>query len=248
MISGKIDAGLFAIGDLLNVSQRIPVKAVMVYDSGGSSTVVASPQVASVADLRGQRVAVNTGTSGELFIREMLASADLSIQDVTLVNLSPELLPEKLGSEVQAGYSWEPYTGQAVEAGNRVLFDSASSEVGSLFPDVMVFRQSVLDERPDDVRAFIAAWFEAVNYRKANPEESRKLIEKALGQDPGEADTKIVVYGLDDNLALYERGESPYIKRTMTDILDTYVSFLISTGSVTRAPAFEDLFDTGLIR
>lgn len=248
LVSGKIDAGLFAVGDLLNASQRIGVKAVAVYDSGGSSTIVASPEIKSVADLRGRRVAVNIGTSGEIFVREMLRTAGLSVQDVELVNMDPEIIPEKLASEIQAGYVWEPYTSAALESGNQILFDSASSDVGALFPDLIVFRQQVLDERPEDVRAFLAAWFEALEYRTANPEESREIITKALGQDPGPGYTDISLYGRQDNLALFDLGSSANVKRSVFEILDAYSEFMISTGAVTRPPSASDVFSSSYLQ
>ena len=125
------------------------------------------------ADLEGQRIGVLLGTSYELYINEVLKLGGLTKSDVTMVNLSPEEVVAALqNDQIDAGYTWEPVTTDAINNGYKVVYTSET--VGSLFiPDGIVFRASVVEERPEDVRAFLKAWFEAVEYRKNKPEEGK---------------------------------------------------------------------------
>jgi NitT/TauT family transport system substrate-binding protein len=196
----KIDGGLLALGDALVVSQSSNLKIVAVYDDGGYNAVVALPEIQSVADLKGKRVGVLIGTSYELFVRHMLQSAGLSPTDVTLVNIDPsEIATHLANGDIAAGYTWDP----SLTEGYPIIYQKADAP--GLFPDVIVFREDVINERPDDIRAFLRAWFEAVEYRKQNPEETREIVAKYTGLplDQIYIDNEIHIMSLDDNLAIF---------------------------------------------
>jgi len=249
LTAAKIDGGLFAIGDALAVAGNDSVKAIMVYDSGGTSEVAAVPEIQSVQDLRGKRVGVNIGTYTELFVREMLKSGGLTIGDVTLVNVGPEAIPDKLGKDLEAGYIWEPYTTQAVERGNHVLYgDSENPKVTKIFPDVIVFRSAVTKDRPDDVRAFLAAWSEAVEYRKANPEESNAIIAKVMGYAPEDiVPSGDEIYTLADNRQFFTETTGQ-VESTIHQLARLNLDFLITTGAVTNPPDLHQLLDPSFLK
>jgi NitT/TauT family transport system substrate-binding protein len=204
LAAGKIDVGLFGISDVLSVARRVPLKAVAVYDLGGESTVVATPDIQSVADLAGKTISVPAGGSTyELFIREMLKTANLSLEDVTLVTADPEILPERLGTDLQAGYTWEPYTTSLLKTGNRTLYTSRDTR---LFPDIITVRADVARDRPEDVKALLRAWFEALEYRRTNPAESNAIIARVTGLPLEEitlGQETILLQDVADNLALF---------------------------------------------
>ncbi len=174
LAAGQVDGGLFAIGDALNVARHADLRVVAIYDNGSFNTVVSVPEVGLVKDLVGKRVGVQVGTSYELLISEMLASAGLKMSDVILVNIDPEDVPSSLGKTIDAGFIYEPYTSVAVARGNNLLL--RTTEFIGLYPDVIVFRNSVVRERGDDIRAFLKAWFEAVEFRRQYPDEARQII------------------------------------------------------------------------
>lgn len=202
----KIDGGLLAIGDALVASQTVDLKVVAAYDDGGNNTVVALPEITSVADLKGKSIGAPLGTSYELFVVHMLESAGLQESDVTLVNTDPTEVANGLASNtIDAGYVWSP----DMAPGNHVIFQK--SDAPGLFPDVIVFRADVVNERPDDIRAFLSAWFEAVEYRETHVEETRQIVSKYTGipldQIMG-ADTEVKIFTLSDNENLFQAESS----------------------------------------
>jgi NitT/TauT family transport system substrate-binding protein len=240
----RIDVGFFALGDLFNAARLGDVAAVAVYDSGGTSTVVSRSEIQSVTDLRGKRIGVSMNTYNEMFVRHMLTETGVSIKDVTLVDVPAEEVPTRLADDLDAGYVWAPYDRAAVEYGHKVLYSSSS--FGSLSPDVIVFRRDVLEDRPDDVRAFLNAWFEAVEYRLAHPEESNEIIAKATGQSVAGVALSgdVQIYRLQDNIALFDKNQ----QNTIYNAADLSVQFLIERGQVTIAPKIEDILDPSFLQ
>ena len=242
LAAGKIDAGLFSIGDSLIASEHSEVKVAAAYDDGGLNTIVAIPEITSVVDLKGKQIGVKIGSPYEIFVREMLRTAGLKTSDVVLVNLSAEEIPSAMPDGIQAGFVWEPYTTELLDKGYHVLF--SSEQISSLYPDLITFRASVVRERPEDVRAFLKAWFEAAGYRVKNPEETREIAAKYLGISPDEIqpDDQLRIMTLEDNLMMFQASPSDG-SRSIYDTAQISVDFLIGIGTLTRQPDLKFIFD-----
>lgn len=75
-----------------------------------------SSQVQSIADLRGKRVAHTPGTSSQYFLVDMLGTAQLRVEDVTLVTLEGPDMPKAMASgEIDAMAMWEPHAQNAID-------------------------------------------------------------------------------------------------------------------------------------
>jgi NitT/TauT family transport system substrate-binding protein len=240
----RIDIGLFSIGDLLMTSRVADIRGIAVYDSGGESVVIARPDIASIADLRGRKIGVNIGASGELFVREMLKSAKLTINDVTLVEMDPEVITDKLSSkEVAAGYTWAPYDKKAQDSGNKLLY--TNQEVGSLFPDVITIRGELADNRPQDVKAFLAAWFEAVDYRLNHPDDCSEIIARLTKQTVSEVapSGSVKLYTKEENTVMFDQLGTITKDSTFAYAAQANADFQIATGSLTSKPNLTMLLD-----
>ena len=242
LAAGKIDAGLFSIGDALIASEHIKVKVVAAYDDGGLNTIISIPEITSIADLKGKQIGVKIGSPYEIFVREMLHTAGLETSDVVLVNLSAEEVPAALPDQVQAGFVWEPYTTELLNDGYHVLF--SSDQISSLYPDLVTFRASVVNERPADVRAFLKAWFEAVEYRATHVEETREIAAKYLGVslDDIQPDGQLHIMTFADNQLMYQTTPSDG-SRSIYETAQISVDFLIRIGTLTKQPDLKFIFD-----
>ncbi len=242
MAASRIDAGLLNIGDAINISHHKNVKIVAAYDNGGQNAIISTPNILTLSDLRGKRIGVPVGTTYELFVAETIKSAGLSLSDVTLVNVAPEDVQAKLFQDIDAGFTYEPYTSEATKRGYFLL--AQSDELKSVYMDVIVFNDIVVRDRPEDVKAFLEAWFEAVDFRQANPEDSRRIIAEYL-QVPLqniEPDEGVVLFTREDNLAIFQREDT----RGFQSIFSTAqlnIDFLIRNGVFTSAPELDFLID-----
>ncbi|MBI5965408.1 MAG: ABC transporter substrate-binding protein [Chloroflexi bacterium] len=230
LAAGQIDGALIAVGDTININRNAPMKVVAVYDNGGNDAVIAGPEIDSVQDLNGKTIGLQLGSQYELTVVKMLQSAGMSMNDVNIVALDPEAALGALQSgKVQAASTWEPYSSEALSKGYKIIYPQ---EQLYLFPDLIVFSQSVMDERPEDIRAFLKAWFEAVDYRLQNPEETRAIAAAYLGMSIEEVlpDDNLKLLTLGDNKALFNLQEEDSIYSTTRITLD----YLISIGSLAQ--------------
>ena len=247
MAAGKIDGGLYGIGETLTFSSSYPIKMVGIYDNGGFNALVANPDIQNIADLKGKRIGVLSGTVYELFVIQALNTAGLTAADVTLVNLAPEEVLAELPNNIQAAYTWEPATTEALAAGYKILYDSDTLTDFNT-PDGIVFRAAIVQERPDDIRAFLKAWYEAVDYRLANPEKSRQLIADymKIPLDQIVPDDNLKLYTLADNQALFTRQGAAQ-RSDIIKAAESIAEYFVRSGILTGNPNFNELFDPSFL-
>ena len=247
MAINRIDIGLFGIGDMLSITRIAKVRGVAVYDSGGTVSIVARKDIRSIADLRGKRIGVNVGTTGEMLVREMLSSASMSVSDVELVDTDPATVPDRLsGDDLAAGYVYAPYDTEAIAGGHKSLYSLRSTQ--ALFPDVIVVREELAKERPEDIRAFLAAWFEAVDYRLANPDECNQIIADKTGQsvDTLSLDADFQIFSRDENQALFSQDAQN--DNTIYYAAKTNLDFLVMRGNLTIRPDLQTILDPSFLQ
>ena len=76
-----------------------------------------SAGIATLASLRGKRVAHTPGTSSQYFLADMLAKAALTVADVSVVVLEGPDMPAALASgSIDAMAMWEPHAQNAINA------------------------------------------------------------------------------------------------------------------------------------
>lgn len=206
--SGILDGGALALGDALLDDISEDASVVLITDvSDGADQIVAAPGIASPADLKGKRIGMQAGTHGEMFVQRMLDLNGIARADVQFVEIPAEDLPIAIPGVVDAGHVSEPYATQARAAGFAPIFTSA--ETPGLMAHVIAFNADVLAQRPDDARAFIAAWFDAVTYWQENPAAGNALIARALNFKESDISlTGIQLYGLEENLAAFQASDN----------------------------------------
>lgn len=245
LASGRLDGSALTLNDVLRDSVAKRTKVVLITDnSNGADQIVAAADIADVGAVRGKRIGMVRGTFGEFFVREMLDQNGISPAEVTFYNAAPEAVPDSIPGVIDLGHTYEPYTSQARAKGYNVIFSSA--ETPGLIVDIIAFRTSVLQERPEDVKAFIAAWFEALEYWQANPVECNAIIARVTGQKAEEISSEGVrLFDLPANLQAFKAGN---------DTTSVYFTarkaqqFLISTGDISSPVRVDELLDAGFLK
>ncbi len=204
LASGMLDGGGLALGDTLLDDLAEDIKVVLITDaSDGADQIVASPDIKSVEDLRGKRIGFEGGTYAEVLVQEMLDKNGIPRSEVTMVEVPVEEIPNAIPKLIDAGHTFEPYASQARGRGFKPIFTSA--DVPGLLLDVFSFRKDVIQQRPQDVKGFIAAWYEALEYWQTHQVEGNTIIANALGISPSEVTLEgIKVYGQAENLKAFQ--------------------------------------------
>ncbi|MEA5579574.1 ABC transporter substrate-binding protein [Anabaena sp. UHCC 0451] len=243
--AGKYDGVISSLGSFIILSATDPeIQAVMVVnESTGADVVVAQSEVKTIADLKGKKLGANIGGFSEVFVTEMLKKANLTTDDVNLVKLEASDIPQRLKNNViQAGHTWQPHLSEAIKSGGHILF--TSKQTPGLILDVIGFRKEIVRDRPEDVRAFVLGWLQAVNYWKANVQEGNAIISKVLKIPSNTISLEgLHLTNLAENQKLFESSNPNSIYKTAK----IYADFFIRSGNVTRLPELKSLFNSSFL-
>ncbi|BAY23000.1 ABC-type nitrate/sulfonate/bicarbonate transport system periplasmic component-like protein [Calothrix sp. NIES-2100] len=244
-IAGKYDVITSSLGTFMIVSATNPdIQSVMVIDeSTGADVVVAQSQIKTVADLKGKKLGTNLGGFSEVFVTEMLKTANLTSDDVNLVKLEAAEIPQYLkNNNIQAGNTWEPHLSKAIKSGGHILF--TSKQTPGLIIDMIVCRGEIIRDRPEDIRAFVRGWLQAVNYWKANVQEGNAIVSKALNIPSN----TISLAGVNlTNLAENQKLFQPSNPNSIYKTAKIYTDFFIRSGNITRIPELKSLFNSSFL-
>lgn len=215
---GNVDAGMHTLDDSLrNMAAGQDVRVVLLTDySFGGDGLVARAGIESLADLRGTKIGVEIGTVGHLSVLKILEKAGVDIGEVTLISIPAwEIQQAMLNGQIDAGVTWEPYlTGTAEMIGGNVLI--TSREYPETIITTMTFDANIIETRHKDVQNIVAAYFDAVEYIKQNPQEAYTIMGAAEGVSPEEfashvegikyldLNTNVELFGLDANGRIYD--------------------------------------------
>jgi NitT/TauT family transport system substrate-binding protein len=177
-------------------------------------------------------------------VRTLLQNNGISLTDVTLVNSPAENAVAAYQSDVDAIHTYEPYASEALKKGGSVL--STSSDTPNLMLGEMTFPAALVQERPQDIQAFTDAWFEAVDWMYANPDQVAAVVAKVFGVKPED-----VWFGGDK---VFTRAEAKTLTQPGSDyssayfVTQQYIDFLVATSSLTSKPTPEDLIDPSFLK
>jgi NitT/TauT family transport system substrate-binding protein len=213
--AGKLDAVTMTNGDTL-VTGATGAKGVMIIIndySNGNDMVIASPDVNSVAELKGKKIGVEVGFVSHLLLLNGLEKNGLTESDVTLVNVPTNETPQVLASgDVDAIVAWQPNSGQALNQvpGSRAVYSSAD-EPGLIY-DVLAVSPTSLAKRKDDWSKVIDVWYKVVDYilDPATEADALAIMSARVGISPEEykpflKGTKILK--LDEAKKVFEKGD-----------------------------------------
>ena len=181
--AGSLDFGYVGPGALwLPATGKAKLVAINVL--GLSDRVIAQKGINSVADLKGKKVGVPEGTSGDMLLRLGLAKAGMTISDIEVVKMDPSTVVSAFASkQIDGAGIWYPLVG-IIKKTVPDLVEVAKSDdfyPENSFPSAFVARNEVIAGDVDVVRKFIATMKEANDYRVADVPRSVAITAKFLG-------------------------------------------------------------------
>ncbi len=157
----------------------------------GNEGLVAVGGISSIADLKGKKIALQRITSIHLTVALLLEEAGLDItKDVTVLNATDSSVVDLVRrGDAVAGGMWEPfYTDLRNLKGAQVLATDKDTSIYKRFktmsgPDVICASKTWIDRDPERGKRFFQAYWEAVAWCKAHPEELLDLVVAHIGKD-----------------------------------------------------------------
>jgi NitT/TauT family transport system substrate-binding protein len=179
---GNIDGFLSTLNEvqIADNFQDLPAVILVVDYSFGGDALVARHGIADLKGLRGRRIAFEESALGSYELERVLQLGGLGPRDVLAISR----LPEEAEKEFRRGtvdgvITYEPGLGRLLRnEGARVLF--SSRDIPGEIVDVMAMRRVILDQRADEVRRAVRAWFRAVAAMHERPEEAATEMARRL--------------------------------------------------------------------
>ena len=168
-----IDGMIISLDELFMLAvDGLQPKVVLIVDvSHGADVVVGRSNMRNMQDLRGKRVAVESGALGAFVLSRALALNGMQATDVSMVHLESNEHPAAFNqAQVDGAVTFDPYRTQLVAAGARVLFDS--SQIPGEIVDLLAVRAAVLEKNPGAVQNLLASWFKALAYLNRDPKDA----------------------------------------------------------------------------
>ncbi|MFC6704265.1 aliphatic sulfonate ABC transporter substrate-binding protein [Flexivirga alba] len=182
--SGDLDVGYIGPGALW-LPQSGKAKVIGINQLGLADHLIARPgkAITSVADLKGKKVAVPQGTSGDMIFQLALKKAGLSPKDVNVVNMDPSTVVTAFSSgSVDAAATWYPLL-DTIKKKVPNFVDLASDKnyyPQQTFPNVFVASNSYVDKHSATVKKFLRVVQQANDWIVKHPKEAEQIDAKYL--------------------------------------------------------------------
>jgi NitT/TauT family transport system substrate-binding protein len=228
--AGKLDAVLMTNGDTL-VTGAGGAKGVMVLVtdySNGNDMIITKPGIKSLAELKGKKVAVETGLVEHLLLRAGMKRLGMKPGDIEIVNAKTNELPQVFASaDIAAVGAWQPIAGQALKAvpGSKAVLTSA--EEPGLIYDVLAVNPASLNARRADWQKVVKLWDRVVAYidDPKTQADAVKIMAARSGVSPAEylpllKGTRLLT--LDEGRKVYEKGNDYKSLYGSTEVANTF--------------------------
>ncbi len=224
----------------------VNMKIVGISDSSeGADGIIASGDIKTLSDLKGKIVAFEIGSPSHFFLSHLLDGEGMTTNDLTVVNvIAPDAGATFVAGKVDAAVTWEPWLSKANERpGGHLLISSKAMPV---FPDYLIFREEVAQNRPQDVKAFLRAFFTAREWILKNQEESISIIAKNFKITEQEVKDQLPTFrwlSHQDNVSLFATQDSS--SRTL---LQSASNLWFKLGLIKTKINVDELVDTSLLK
>jgi NitT/TauT family transport system substrate-binding protein len=211
---GGLDIVAITLDYSLDLHARDPDHRIFlaIDESTGGDAVISRTEMASLAELAGRRIGVESGALGNHMLSRLLQQADLRRSDIYLEFLDiPEQAQAYLDGRVDVMITYEPVRTQLLLAGGHEIF--SSREMPGEIIDVFMARESAIRARPDDFRRFATGWFTALADLQQEPQASAELLAPRLGLTAGqylEALRGVHFFSPEENRQLLEQRDETF--------------------------------------
>lgn len=197
MASGDVQVAELGSSPLaIGATQGVDFKLFMLSEGiGTAESLIAKKDsgIASLADLKGKRVAVPVGSTAHFSLMGALTHEGIAESDITIVNLPADQIAAAWDSgQVDAAWIWEPVQNQILQTGTFIIGADQVAAWGYPTFDGWVVNSEFAEANRDALVAFARTFNEANMAYLADPDawtpdsEPVKKIAAITGADPSQ--------------------------------------------------------------
>lgn len=247
LAAGQLEVQASATNSLIAMLNRdLDLQAFLILDASlEADAIIASSEIASVADLAGKSVAYEFGATSDLLLNYALNEAGMSLEDIEAVPMAAADAGLALIAErVDVAVTYEPYISAALREGEGYQILYSAAERPGLISDVMIAQREFIEANPAVIEALALSWNDAVTFLRENPDEGGQIIADAVGSPLEEfqvAFDGVQVYDLAENATMAVE-EFPAAFTTIAEIM-----MQLNPQDITMLPAPEDALALGYL-
>lgn len=242
LIAGKTDVSNIDTGRTIQFANKKEpaVPLLLEDDSNGADAIMSVKSISTAAQLRGQTVAYEYGTTSDLLLHYYLLKHHLPFTAVRSINVPAA----NAGTLLIAGkdkvvVTYQPYISEATSSSSaskvHVFFSSAQAP--GLISDFLVANRGWLAGHAKQARELVEAWNDAITFFHTHRTQAVAIMAKGVGATAGSLATTLAgvkLYSVADNESLVSSGTlaSEYLGIGKTLKAMGQISHTISLGSV----------------
>jgi NitT/TauT family transport system substrate-binding protein len=250
LAAGQLDANTQTLNDTISsVAGGVEEVIVLVNDnSTGNDQIIVGPDIKTIADLKGKKVAAEQGTVDHYLLLLGLKKAGMGPSDISFQPLETGAAAAAFASGRLDGVgAFAPFTTQALKRdGSHALFTSA--EFPGAIPDHLVVSKKLRTSRPADVQKLVDVWYTTLDWIKANHDEAVAIMAKRAGvsvADYESYDKGTTIFTLQQNLDAFAPGtDVTHLDFNAKQIAD----FLLSVKLIDKAPDLAGMLDDTFVK
>jgi ABC-type nitrate/sulfonate/bicarbonate transport system substrate-binding protein len=184
MLAGNVDVGMVpgAVA-IIGVSKSSPARIIYVNTPKFEASMVARPNVPTMADLKGKRIGIQEpGGFADINSRAVLRAAKIDPKDVSFVSIATEDVPALVADQVDTGIL---HVEQEMFAKSKVPGIHAIARMWELQPKTLYLAAAATDktikEKPAQLTAFVKANMEATRLMYTDKAKVIPILVKHTG-------------------------------------------------------------------
>jgi NitT/TauT family transport system substrate-binding protein len=234
---------------VITAANGIPVKQVLALDdSYGGDGIVAVKSIKTIKDLKGKRVAGHKGGATLFWINYVLTQHGMTLSDIHMLDMKAgDAASAFVAGKVDAAITWQPHLSKAAQQGNgHILLDS--SKTPGVIVDSLAFSPEFIKDHRDVVKKIVEAWYEALAFHKAHPQEANAIMAKFTGDKP-EAFASYLkdvrFYGPEENRRYFGTPDKPGL---LYDVVRRAVDLWLKTKQIPKPIEPAEVIDGSFVQ
>lgn len=182
--AGQLDGGFFSSFEVIApASLDVDIKLVSVVDNSvGADALLANNGITSLEELKGKSIGLGMDTVSHIFLMLLVEEEGYSLSDFNLVDFSSPSSGASalLTGNIDALATFEPFISSCQGADENIKVVADTAKYPTMINDCIAFSGSIIKNRHDDVVKVMKAFYKAIDYWKANPDDANAKMCKYL--------------------------------------------------------------------
>lgn len=216
--------------------------------SSGGDGVIAKKEIKTFEDLKGKTVALDTtGGASYFWFCYLLSSHNMSLSDVTVVNMSAGNAGAAfVAGKVDAAVTWQPWLTKAENTTFGHVLVSSKTTPGIIM-DTLGLSGNFIKKYPKTVQAIVDGWYDALNYEKTNADDANKIMATSMSETTSEFVSElndVTFYDKKDNIAYFGSSSE---KGQIYTVTDSATNLWYKLKLITNKPSANDIINSSFV-